>query len=265
MSASLNSFSALWSRFVTADGASYTAGRVALALVISVLLFPFGLAIVVALWAFLSPMPLVLPDMKTPGFTSPATLPSLGRLFAWSFILPTALGSIPLLLSAESSLQLANSAIALAEFSFIHTSLEEWLRFYEHDGVRRGVQYVITALAIGYALPLLYAHYARHLLALPVKFAGSLMSGVISKTTLFWYVLISVLAWAGPNLFFIMSPQVSHDLGIVGPGTQLTFFHFPVVVVPALGELVCCIALGALLSGIRAVVSPNWRIEGWNS
>ncbi len=253
MSASLNSFSALWSRFVTADGAAYTAGRLTLALVISVLLFPFGLAIVVLIWSLrIDPKAEILRRHFGGEYDVPKRISRKAWLIlACCLVVPTLIGASVHLLSGSMSARVGDFGLSLAEYSFFPNSLRDWFDAYTHANPTKGSQFVVSALSIGIAPAMIGAQTMRHLSFLPNNYAGLALlrrQAHSRKWLLLFFVLGSLV---GPAIYFLIAPQSAQDLGLAGPGSMLSAFSIPLAVGPVSGLLIGAFALWVLSTIFR--------------
>jgi hypothetical protein len=261
MTQSENSLASYWSNFVTADGWSYTLGRLALSLAISVVFFPFGLVIVAALFSILLPITDDLRKGELPRTPDPKLVTAAKRLFVTGIVVPTLFGAVPALLSPELRQSAAQLVLDATSLSYFDTSLVEWRSFYGPEDRRRGPQYVVSAAALMYSLPLLFAYYFPGLRELFRRYSNAVVFGVIPRRQFVGATILGLLSFASPVLFCVWSPTVSHDLGVVGPGTQLSYFVIPLSFLVSTISAMSSIALTAILFAAKLKLGVQPRNE----
>jgi hypothetical protein len=241
------SFAHYWSNFVTADGWGYALGRLTLSLAISVALFPYGLVVVAVLFALMLPVTDDLLTTELPRTPDAKLATAAKRLFATGIIVPTLFGTVPAQLSPELRQSLAQFVLDATNLFYFDTSLAEWRSFYGAEDGRRGPQYVVAAAALMYSLPLLFAYYFPGLRELFRRYSNAVVFGGIPRGQFLGAMILGLLSLAPPVLFCVWPPTISHDLGIVGPGTQLSYFVMPLGFLASIISVMSSIAVTAIL------------------
>lgn len=245
----------LWNQFVTADGVAYTLGRLALALVISVLFFPFGIGVVVTLWALGIP---VKPALAIgAGFKDQPARRAL-RILTWIFvaalIFPTVLGAVVNLLGEAGARTLGTALGWIFEYSLFPSGIQSWIDAYGKN-VHRSAQYAVCSAVICVGLALTLAELMRMLTHFPNSTAGGYHAKGGNKFLGGCFFLAVIGCVLGPLAFFALPAASSHDAGLVGPGDQLAGSALPFVIVPAwgmlLGALTLWLGLAILISRQR--------------
>jgi hypothetical protein len=252
---------ARWKRFVAADSTACTFGRLSFALVISILFFPFGTGIIVALWALGIPVRPALAIGKGV-LEQPAqhAIKILIWLFAAALILPTVLGSMVNLLDEDGALTLGRSISQILEYSIFPNAIQSWIVAYGKSP-HSGAQFAVCSFVISVGTSLMLAELMRLLTFLPNASVGGFRSTSLKNFLGGSFFLAFVGCVLGPWAYFALPAASSFDTGLIGPGSQLAGRAVPFVVVPALGMLLGALALwigiSILISGKKMSKSDD--------
>jgi hypothetical protein len=230
MTQSENSLASYWSNFVTADGWSYTLGRLALGLAISILLFPFGYVLILLLWA--NGM-----DWTENGDFGNAeknvSSRLIYRLLAIIFIFPSLSGASIHLLSQNEVESLGRQVLSVAGFSVFPSSLPEWVTYYSSSPIR-GTKYVVTVTAAMFCFALLSAEYMRKLRALIVEQAKEFVTSSAKLPGAAYLTFLGFAFLVTPFLFGVASVHSVADSGMStrmgSPALFLVTFTLPVTI-----------------------------------
>jgi hypothetical protein len=245
---------AWWHQFVTANGVAFTLCRLALASIVTLLFFPFGTAIIVALWALGIP---VAPGMPLRANELEPNAPNVLKLAAWVFfislIAPTLAGAAVHLLSAAQVIALRDACLALADMSLLPSSLGQWAAKYANEPLR-GAKYALTSVMIVWTISLLLAEFVRRLaplVSIQLRRANAAPAAKIKSANFTG----ALMCFVGPFLFFSGNIKYLHNGLMPNPDVQLTGYAFPVTLVPVFVLLVGAYGLWGLIVLMRHVRS----------
>jgi hypothetical protein len=259
MTYSQTSLASSWSKFVTADGLGYSLGRLVLSLAISVLFFPFGLLAIAALCAALLAVPQNVMSLRPPSGPDKAALRALTTFLLLATGLPSAIGMIPSLFNDSIVKFYVESGMRLANLSFFSTVLRDWLSYFGPLEPRKGPQYALASVGIGLVLPALYAWYFPILQRYSLLRPSSLSDKASRVRELIALIWCAALTWGTIYIFYQVPPVRLVSLGILDPGTQLTYFRVPITLFCVSACLVGAFAFGALLFAFKARIFLNLK------